>query len=86
MSYAAHAARNRWNVRVDSCSMNPSNFTVGRTLTTEFWIAASMGYDVETVEVLLSSSIDAVGASAPTRVLTKALVGSLPVSSTIQNR
>lgn len=86
MGYAAQAARNRWNVRVDSCSMNPSNFTVGRTLTTEYWIAASMSYDVETVEVLLSSSIDAVGASAPTRVLTKALVGALPVSSTIQNR
>src|SRR5210317_1142305 len=42
MGYAAQAARNRWNVRVDSCSMNPSNFTVGRTLTTEYWIAASM--------------------------------------------
>lgn len=86
LGYAAEAARNRWNVRVDSCSMNPSNFTVGRTLTTEYWIAASMSYDPETVEVLLSSSIDAVGATAPTRVLTRKLVGALPVSGNIQNR
>ena len=86
MGYAAQAARNRWNVRVDSCSMNPNTFAVGKTLATEYWIAASMSYDVETVEVLLSSSIDAVGASAPTRVLTRKLVGALPVSASIQNR
>ena len=86
MGYAAQAARNRWNVRMDSCSMNPQTFAVGRTLTTEHWIAASMSYDLETVEVLLSSSVDAVGASAPTRVLTRKLVGALPVSSSIQNR
>ena len=86
MGYAAEAAQNRWNVRMDSCSMNPSTFAVGRTLTTENWLAASMSYDMQTVEVLLSSSIDAVGASAPTRSLTKQLVGSLPVSAQVQNR
>ena len=86
MGYAAQAARNRWNVRVDSCSMNPNTFAVGKTLATEYWIAATMSYDVETVEVLLSSSIDAVGATAPTRVLTRKLVGALPVSASIQNR
>ena len=86
MDYAAQAAQNRWNVRVDSCSMNPVDFTVGRTLTTEHWIAASMSYELETVEVLLSSSIDAVGASAPTRSLTRNLVGSLPVTGQVSNR
>ena len=86
MGYAVEAARNRWNVRVDSCSMNPVTFAVARTLTKEYWIAASMSYDSETVEVLLSSSIDAVGASAPSRVLTSKLVGALPTSGNIQNR
>ena len=86
MGYATQAAQNRWNVRLDSCSMNPTTFEVGRTLTTEFWIAASLSYDMETCEVLLSSSIDAVGASAPTRVLTRSMVGALPVSGNIQNR
>ena len=84
--YAVDAVDNRWNVRVDTCSMDAQTFEVSRTLTTEFWIAASLTYDVETVEVLLSSSIDAVGASAPTRVLTRLLVGSLPVAGSIQNR
>lgn len=86
MSYAAQAAQNRWNVRVDSCSMNPTTFAVGRTLTTEHWIAASMTYDVEMVEVLLSSSIDAVGATAPTRSLTRDMVGALPTTGSVQNR
>jgi len=86
MGYAAQAVQSRWNVRVDSCSMHPVNFTVGKTLTTEFWLAASMSYDIETVEVLLSSSIDAVGAQAPTRVLTREMVGALPTTGSLQNR
>lgn len=92
MGYAVEATRNRWNVRVDSCSMNPSTFEVARMLTTETWIAASMSYDADwaleskMIEVLLSSSIDAVGAVAPSRVLTKQLVGALPVSGSVQNR
>ena len=85
MGYAVEAARGRWNVRMDSCSMNPETFDVGRTLTTEFWIAASMSYDVEAVEVILSSSIDAVGASAPNRSLTKRLVGSIPTTGSVRN-
>lgn len=86
MGYAAQAVQQKWNVRVDSCVMNPSDFSVGKMLTTEVWLAASMSYDPETVEVLLSSSIDAVGASAPMRALTSALVGALPTSASIYNR
>ena len=86
MGYAARAVQKKWNIRVSSCSMHPVNFTVGRTLATEFWLAASMSYDVETIEILLSSSIDAVGASAPTRVLTRSMVGALPTSGQVQNK
>ena len=86
MGYAVQAVQNNYQVRVDSCSMNPVDFTVGRTLTTEFWLAASMSYDFETVEVLLSSGIDAVGSNAPNRVLTTGLVGVLPTSAAIYNR
>lgn len=57
-----------------------------RDLTVEYWIAASMSYDTETIEVLLSSAIDAVGATTPNRVLTRDLVGDLPVSGSIFNR
>lgn len=86
MGYVLQAVQNRWNIRVDTCSMNPSNFTVARTLATEFWLAASMSYDPTTVEVLLSSGIDAVGANAPTRVLTSVQVGQLPVTAQITSR
>lgn len=86
IGYAVQAVQNSYQVRVDSCSMNPVNFTVGRTLTTEFWLASSMSYDVDVVEILLSSAIDAVGANAPNRVLTTALVGRLPTTASIYNR
>lgn len=86
IAYVLQAVQNRWNVRVDTCLMNPSDFSVARTLASEFWLASSMTYDPVTVEVLLSSGIDAVGANAPTRVLTTALVGQLPVTGQIFNR
>lgn len=80
------AVQNRWSVRVDTCSVNPENLTVLRTLSTEFWIAASVAYDPLNVEITLSSSIDAVGATSPNRVLTQKQVGALPNTSRIENR
>ena len=86
MSYAVQAVRNKWTVQVTQCSMNPKDFSVGRKLTMETWLAAGMSYDPERVNVLLSSGIDAVGASAPNKTLTTKLVGSLPLSGQISNR
>jgi hypothetical protein len=86
MSYAAEAVQKKWTVVVESCSMNPNDFSVGRKLTREVWLAAGMGYDSERVNVLLSSGIDAVGASAPARTLTSKLVGALPSTGQISNR
>ena len=80
-----NAVKNRWHVRVYSAVMTPEG-NVSRVLTTEDWIAASMSYDNQTLEILLSSSIDAVGANAPTRVLTRDLVGNLPVTANIQTQ
>ena len=86
MSYAVEAVRNKWTVQVTQCSMNPKDFSVGRKLTRETWLAAGLSYDPERVNVLLSSGIDAVGASAPNKTLTTKLVGSLPLSGQISNR
>ena len=80
---AVNAVNNRWHVRMFSAVMNENN-TVSRVLTVEEWIAASLSYDNEVMEVILSSGIDAVGANAPTRVLTRDLVGSLPITANIQ--
>jgi len=85
MDHAYEAVTTRWNVQATTCIMDPTTFTVKRELTSEHWIAASMVYDPETIEVTLSSSIDAVGVTAPHAVLTTEQVGALPVSSQIQN-
>jgi hypothetical protein len=74
----------RQQVNVYSVVMDSSYSPSTRTLTEETWLAATMTYDNETLEVILSSGIDAVGANAPTRVLTKQMVGRLPVTGNIQ--
>jgi hypothetical protein len=86
MSIGAQAVQSKWNVRATTCTMNPRDYSVGRKLMSDTWLAASMSYDVERLTVLLSSGIDAVGANAPTRVLTTSLVGQLPSTSSISNR
>ena len=81
---AREAVMKRHHVNVYSVVMDSNYSPASRTLTEETWLAATMTYDNETLEVILSSGIDAVGANAPTRVLTKQLVGRLPVTGNIQ--
>ena len=86
MGYAYEAVASKWNVKVETCSMNNDFTAIQRVLTTEYWLAASMSYDATTVEVALSSSLDAVSLVLPNRVFTPALVGWLPSSAQIQAR
>jgi len=86
MSIGAQAVQRKWNAQITTCTMDPRTMTVGRTLMADSWLAASMSYDPQTLTVLLSSGIDAVGANAPTRSLTGKLVGQLPSTSSISNR
>ena len=81
---AAEAIKNRYHLRVWSVTINSNRDSVSKLLTLEDWVVTSMVYDPEAVEVVLSSSIDAVGANAPTRVLTRQLVGALPVTASIR--
>ena len=85
MNKARQAVKEKWHVEVSVCIVNPTTLEVERTLTSDSWLAASMSYDYETVEVMLSSAIDAVGSNAPSSVLTTSIVGSLPTSAQIQN-
>lgn len=86
MDIAHEAVVNNWFVKVETCSMNPKDFSVGKVITQEIWMASNLSYDVEQVTVLLSSGIDAVGALAPNRKLTTQMVGALPSTAQIQNR
>lgn len=85
MSYAKKAVDRKFHIKVETFLMK-EDFTVNKLLTSETWLAASLAYDPTTIEILLSSAIDAVGANAPNRVLTRNLVGQLPVTGSIQAR
>ena len=87
MAKAQEAVLNNYFVEVNVCIVaNDDIDNVKRVLTTDTWLAASLSYDPEVVEVLLSSAVDAVGVNVPNIVLTSEAVGKLPVSSDIQNR
>jgi phage-related protein len=87
MAKAQEAVVNKYFVQVNVCIMSNTNIdTLQSTLTTDTWLASSLSYDPEVVEVLLSSAVDAVGVNLPSLVLTTDAVGKLPVTSDIQNR
>ena len=83
MNHVIDSISQRHNAKVEVCKMN-SNFEVDEILTVENWLIASFAYDATTIEVLLSSAIDAVGTSAPNRVFTTDIVGFLPRTGNIQ--
>jgi len=87
MNYAQQMVSNKYHVKVETWLMDADFEKIpNRQLTEEQWLASSMSYDPETIEIVLSSAIDAVGANAPSRILTRDIVGSLPVTGSIQNR
>ncbi|MAK56506.1 MAG: hypothetical protein CML17_11795 [Pusillimonas sp.] len=87
MAKAQTAVANKYFVEVNVCIMSNDNIdNLKNILTSDTWLAASLSYDPDVVEILLSSSIDAVGNNIPSLVLTTEAVGKLPVSSDIQNR
>jgi hypothetical protein len=87
MAKAQQAVLNKYFVEVNVCIAANNNIdNITNTLTTDTWLAASLSYDPEVVEVLLSSAIDSVGGNVPSLVLTTDVVGKLPVTSDIQNR
>ena len=87
MAKAQEAVVNKYFVEVNVCiAANDDINNVTNVLTTDTWLAASLSYDPEVVEVLLSSAIDSVGGNVPSLILTTEVVGKLPVSSDIQNR
>ena len=86
MSYAAEAVNSGWSIRVSTCKMTDLTFSAVETvLGVDTWKISSMGYNNTTIEVLLSSSIDAVGGNIG-RFLTSSLVGNLPITGRLATR
>ena len=87
MAKAQEAVVNSYFVEVNVCIVANNDIdNITNVLTTDTWLASSLSYDPEAVEVLLSSAVDAVGVNVPNLVLTTDAVGKLPVTSDIQNR
>ena len=86
MAHAQRVIEEKLQVIVETCLMDATFDTVQKVINREQWVGTSMSYDVESVEVLLASRIDAVGLSIPNQYLKRASVGALPSSSNIQAR
>ena len=90
MSYVKDFVTNKYQILVETFLMD-TNFNIDTAaknrgkLTGEQWLAASMRYDPQSIELLLSSAIDAVGANAPQQTLTRQRCAHLPLTGQIQN-
>jgi len=86
MSYAKEAVQNNYGITVYTCQMNNAFTAVeGLPLTVDQWTISSMSYDATSIEILLTSGIDAVGGNTG-RYLTSDLVGALPITGQILSR
>ncbi len=85
ITYATEAVENKSKVKVATCLMNNKTWAVQKILSVEHWLVISMSYDAETIEMTLSSAVDAVGSTVPNFVLTRSKVGSLPTTGQITN-
>jgi len=90
MSYIKDFVEKKYYIQVETFLMT-ADFNKdtaaknGGRLTGEYWLAAGMRYDPESIELLLSSAIDAVGANAPQQTLTKKRCAHLPLTGQLQN-
>lgn len=71
-------------VIVTTALFNDNHTRVQKVINREYWIASSMNYDQVTVEVTLSSAVDAVFSGLPNMYLTEANVGRLPTTARVR--
>lgn len=74
-----------YQVVVRTCLMETNFAEVNKVISQEYWTAASMGYDAQTLEVLLTSGIDAFSANISNMMLTTKRVGALPTTAQIRS-
>ena len=68
-----------------STAQNADGIEYEKTISEEVWVATSFNYDDTSIEIQLTSPMDAVQAFAPHRILTSEEVGVLPLTGTLQN-
>ena len=90
MSYVKDFVDNKYSIKVETFLMTADfdkdiSAANGGKISGELWLAAGMRYDPESIELILSSAIDAVGANAPQQTLTKRRCSHLPLTGQLQN-
>jgi len=78
------AERIPMTVRAVLMAMNPTTYEPVKVITDETWVAAAMSYSADTLEIVLSSAIDAVNSLAPNYSLNRVNVGQLPVTGRVR--
>ena len=87
MGYVHQFVEEKYYVDVETWLMDERfNKQPNKMLTKEYWLASGMRYDPESIELLLSSPIDAIGANVPQKSLSTEQCNQLPLTGTIQNR
>ena len=90
LSYVKDFVDNKYSIKVETFLMTADfdkdiSAANGGKISGELWLAAGMRYDPESIELILSSAIDAVGANAPQQTLTKRRCSHLPLTGQLQN-
>lgn len=80
------AVADRWLVEIKTVSLNISSFADDALISTETWRVASYEFDDASINLRLSSPLDAAKSQVPTRRLSSELVGALPVSGSVSTR
>jgi hypothetical protein len=78
------AERIPYTVQAVTMRMNPTTYEPVSIITDETWIAAAFSYTADTLEIVLSSAIDAVNALAPNYSLNRVNVGQIPVTGNLR--
>ena len=76
LSRANEFVQNSYSVEVFTVLMDAETFAANRTLTVECWMVSGMTYDVQGVQLRLSTAIDAIASVTPNKVLRTEMVAS----------
>ena len=83
-AWAVEAIEARWLAHVQLMVLDPDDRTSFQQLHQYFGKVASGNWDETTVQLTLSTVLDAVGADVPMRRLTQRLIGAIPVTSGVR--
>lgn len=77
------ACEERWLCEITTVLLDPSTYAETQVITTETWVCSRPEVNTERAVLRLSSPLDAVDAQIPKRVLSSALVGSIPTTGSL---